>query len=478
MNHFFMSSILKSVLLLIAVFSSNAFSLEQWFEDFKKSASDQELYTFLYALPKGGDIHNHLSGSNFSDWWYELATDQDKNGGYQYYTKVKINNCVDYGSDMFGFAPYLMNFRNIQESSYNALSECEKSEYKKLEELNSEEKEGWFNSIRLDKAHEGRNEFFETHWQRLADLTANPFLMAEMLYKNMEAFSKEGIVYLETMEGTRFYKKVDGTPYTPDEVTDIYRERIGQSDAKATGVTVRMQYYLLRFIPNAEEDLEWIYQFVDRHRDLYVGVNFVGREDNDKGHPLRFLSTLRKLRQNIPGINLSIHAGEVDEPNYHVRDSLLLGASRIGHGINLITDPDTMLLMRNNDYLIEINLISNLLLDYVDRYEQHPFPEFLRFGIPVTLSTDDRGMWDSNMTDEYFVAVKEYNLSWSELTGLVRNSLSHSFLEDEEKQKLLKEYDQRTEAFSKRFKKSGMKSLKGVEPVSYGFTCRQYGLCL
>ena len=98
-----------------------------------------------------------------------------------------------------------------------------------------------------------------------------------------------------------------------------------------------------------------------------------------------------------------------------MRDTLLLGADRIGHGNNLITDDDTMRLMRHGPYLIEINLISNLLLNYVSDYAEHPFPEFLRTGIPVALSTDDRGMWDSTMTDEFFVAVKEFNLSWEEV---------------------------------------------------------------
>ena len=469
--------ITKSLLLLVAL-SVQTQAKEAWFEDFKQTASDQELYTFLYALPKGGDLHNHLSGSNFSDWWYELAVDSEKNGGYRYYTKVSINNCVKYGSNMFGFSPYLMNFRNLQQSSYDALSDCEKKEYKPIDELLESEKIGWLNSIRLDKDHEGRDEFFQTHWQRLNDLAANPYILAEMLYKNMEAFAKEGLVYLETMEGTRFYKRIDGSLFSPEEVADIFRDRINQPDAVATGVTVRMQYYLLRFIPNAEQDLEWIYRFVDQHRDLYVGVNMVGREDNDKGYPLRFLPTLRKLRQNIPGIPLAIHAGEVDEPNKHVRDTLVLGATRIGHGVNLITDPDTMLTMRNGNNLIEINLISNYLLDYVDRFDQHPFPEYLRFGIPVALSTDDRGMWDSNMTDEYFVAVKEFNLSWSELIQLGRNSLSYSFLESEEKQELLENYEKRVTGFEKKFKRSGLKSLKDIEPVSYSFTCRLYGLCL
>jgi adenosine deaminase CECR1 len=31
----------------------------------------------------------------------------------------------------------------------------------------------------------------------------------------------------------------------------------------------------------------------------------------------------------------------------------------------------------------------------------HAFPEFLRTGIPVCLNTDDRGTWDTNLTNEY-----------------------------------------------------------------------------
>src|SRR6202011_6287022 len=112
----------------------------------------------------------------------------------------------------------------------------------------------------------------------------------------------------------------------------------------------------------------------------------------------------------------------------------------IGHGVNLINDPETMLRMRYGPYLVEINLFRSLLLEYVSDYSQHPFPEYLRVGIPVALSTDDRGMWDSNMTDEYFVAVREFNLSWEEMVGLGRNSLAHSFLDAATKQRLLTEY--------------------------------------
>mgnify|MGYP003384672461 CR=1 FL=1 len=241
---------------------------------------------------------------------------------------------------------------------------------------------------------------------------------------------------------------------------------------------MRFQSSILRFLPSAEQDLRDLYAFTDKHRDLWVGVNMVGREDDDKGHPLRFLKVLRELRLKYPDINLSIHAGEVDEPNHHIRDTLLLGAQRIGHGVNLITDPETMVRMQHGPYLVEINLISNLLLEYVKDYSEHPFPEYLRTGIPVALSTDDRGMWDSNMTDEYFVAVREFNLSWEEIVQLGRNSLQHSFVEAPVKQKLLADYDARVARFAATFRKSGWTGLKDVKPVSYSFTCKRYQLCL
>jgi adenosine deaminase CECR1 len=464
--------------LLLTSFSTFAAPKTAWFEQFKDTATPEQLYRFLHAMPKGGDLHNHLSGSNFSEWWYELATDQQKNGGYQYYTKTSIKQCLGFDNNEFGFTPQLLLFRTIQQSSYDKLSACQKSEYKQIEQLTNQEKNAWMDSIRLDKKHEGRQEFFATHWQRLNELPQNPFIMAEMLINNMKAFAAEGLVYLETQETNHRKIKTDGSFYSPQEAVEIFKKRLAQKDAKDTGVTVRLQTTILRFLPSAEQDLEALYQFVDANRDLYVSVNMVGREDDDKGHPLRFLPTLRKLRKTIPELKLSIHAGEVDEPNHHVRDTLLLGASRIGHGVNLIDDPDTMLLMRNEKALVEINLISNLLLEYVSDYSQHPFPEYLRTGIPVTLSTDDRGMWESNMTDEYYVAVKEFDLSWEEILTMGRNSLTYSFVEDDIKQTLLNNYDNRIKQFVKSFTKNESRVLKSQKIQTRAFICDRYNLCL
>ena len=450
---------------------------ERWFEELKATASPAQLYTFLYALPKGGDLHNHLGGAARSEWlWGAALAQQDK--GYTYYTKVRIENCAGYGTDEFGRNPYLLLFKNLQVSDYQALDSCQKSEYKRLQDLNELERAAWLSSLRLDAPHEGRDEFFEAQWRRIDALLQNPYLVCEILYRNMEAFSKEGLAYLETQVELDGLRKPDGSEFTPAEVATIFRQELASPRAKATGVEVRFQYALLRFGPHAEQRLRDLYALVDQYRDLYVGVNMVGREDNAKGYPLRFLPVLRELRKKYPDISLSIHAGEMDEPDFHVRDTLLLGAKRIGHGVNLISDPDTMVLMRNGPYMVEINLISNLVLEYVEDFSKHPFPEYLRVGIPVALSTDDRGMWDSNLTDEYFVAVHEFNLSWEELVQLGRNSLKFSFVDEPTKQRLLAAYEKRVQSFAQQFRKAGWSSLHDVKPVSYLFMCRHYQVCL
>jgi adenosine deaminase CECR1 len=450
---------------------------ERWFEEVKATATPAQMYQFLYALPKGGDLHNHLPGAVRSEWFWD-ASMAEESRGYVYYTRVRIGNCAPYGHDEFGPAKALLLFKTIQASSYQLLDACGKSEFKRLQDLDAREKEAWLDSMRLDQPYEGRNEFFDAIWDRINDMVRNPHLIADILLRNMQAFGSEGVVYLETQQGVQGAVKPDGSPYSVEEAVAVYRQLLSSPQAKATGVEVRFQNALLRFTPDAAQRLRELYAITDRYRDLYVGVNMVGREDNEKGYPLRFLPVLRELRHKYPDINLSIHAGESDEPNFHVRDTLLLGAQRIGHGVNLITDPETMLRMRNGPYLVEINLISNLLLEYVKDYSQHPFPEYLRVGIPVALSTDDRGMWDSNMTDEFFVAVREFNLSWEEIVKLGRNSLQYSFLDQATKQRLLANYDKRIAAFVVQFQRRGWASLSDVNPVSYGFLCRHYQLCL
>jgi len=463
-----------ALILLSVVSGARAAEETAWFEQFKATASPADLYHFLHAMPKGGDLHNHIAGSVFPEWYFQLAMDASAQG-YEYYTKTHLENCKT-GRDQYGDSPYLLLYRTIPADEYEALDECERGEFKPLRSLEPEERKAWESGLVLDLPHEGRAEFFEGHWSRLSGLLSNPYLAAETIVLNMKAFGEEGLSYLEAQVDVRGFKTPDGQAISPDAVMEIYRQRLARADVVATGVTLRMQLSLVRFLPDALDQLEFIYAFAARHPEI-VAINLVGREDNDKGYPLRFLDKMRELRKRYHGVRLSIHAGEVDEPNQHIRDTLLLGADRIGHGVNLITDPDTLLLMRHGPYLVEINLISNLLLEYIDTYDQHPFPEYLRTSVPVALSTDDRGMWNSTMTDEFYVAVSEFNLSWSEIKLLSRNSLQYSFLEDELKAGLLSDWSKKIKRFEDVFRAKGLKAFSNNKPVPRAFICGHYKFC-
>jgi len=450
---------------LCPAYAASAAAFAERFEEIKKTATPRELYTLLFDLPKGGDLHNHGGLSTIAETWLELAAKDQRN---RFYTLTKFGNCAR-DNDV------LPRFYTIQRSTWEKLPECFKGQYDALNDLTSVQKAAWISALRIDQPGEGRNEFFELIVKRFGELSKDPYLAADVMVENMRQFGREHVRYIESQLVPTGYIDRAGNPVPPDEVARIYAERMKMPDAKATGVNIRFQDVIIRFLPGAEKAVEDAYAFVAAHRDWWVGINMAGREDNEKGYPLRFLDTYRKMRRTYSGIGLSIHGGEVDLPGRQVHDTLLLGATRIGHGLNLITDPDTMLLMRDRRALVEINLVSNRLLEYFPDLTKHPFPEYLRTGIPVCLNTDDRGSWDSNMTDEYYTGVTTFNLTWDEIVQLGRNSLEWAFVDDATKQKMLRAYEQEVAAFEDRYATSDWKNkLASVRPVGSGYAGRTW----
>jgi adenosine deaminase CECR1 len=441
----------------------------QRFEEIKAAATPKELYSLLFALPKGGDLHHHNGLSIYADVWYKVATSPKTLARNSFYALTEFHNCS-------GANDPQVRYITIQKASYNALTPCEQSQYQALQSLNADTKAAWLSALMLDKPGEGRDEFFQRIVLRVGDLSRDPYTLGDAMAENLKLFGAEGVRYIEAQWIPGGCRDVNGKTLLPEEANRIVLDRLHQPDVLQSGVTLRFQDVIIRYAPDAERQLETAYDWVSHHRDTWVGINMAGREDNDKGYALRFLTTYRKLRRTYSDIPLSIHAGEKDSPGHEVRDTLLLGATRIGHGVNLITDPDTMLLMRNSRYLVEINLVSNRVLEYVPDPATHPFPEYLRFGIPVCLNTDDRGSWDSNMTDEYFTAVTNFHLTWNEIRQLGRNSLEYSFAEAPLKEKMLRDYEDALLGFERRFGGADWKAkLQTVRPLTSGYSHRTWG---
>lgn len=449
------------------------------FEQIKSEASPEALYQFLYAMPKGGDIHHHFGGGILPETWWEVATDKNRNGGQEFYTRYRVSGYFQTAANFHRDSRNQMFWTTINEVSYGKLSETERADFKSMNALSEAEKSEWLSSVVLDREFEGRTEFFEYIWPRLNELLGSIEVMTEVLVENMKRFAAEGVRYLEIQTGPWGWSDASGRALTADEANQAIKDRLAQPDALATGVTVRFQGIVIRFQDNAEQRVEDYYAFIDKNRDFWVGLNMAGREDDNRGYAARFREVYDKMLRKYPGIGISIHAGEAEKRDTQIFDTLRLGATRIGHGINLYQDDETMQLMRCGKFLVEINLISNELLGYVPDLDQHPFPIYLRQGIPVCLNTDDRGMWHSNMTDEYFVAVTRYNLSWKEIEQIGRNSLAYSFLAEDEKEQLLAGFEADLNAFASDCLESGWEKIAAEsKAVTYDYGTQKLGLSL
>jgi len=468
-----MRALLTFVVSMCLAVSATAADFSARWEMIRQEASPEQLYRFLYALPKGADLHNHFGGSLIPEWKWDILTDSTRNGGDTFYARERFDAAED------AINPQARH-HTIRQHTYDALAPAVQREYVALSDMTTEEHTLWLNAFRLDAPGEGRAVFFGHHWARLGDIHENPHVKFELLAENLKAFAAEGIRYMETQFGLYTMAHNDGTPLSEAEMLTFLEERLAQPDITSTGIETRFLETILRFTPDALEALEHTYAWVDAHRDRWIGINMAGIEENGKGYPLRFLQTYRKLRAQYPTLPLSIHAGEMDGPDQNIRNTLLLGASRIGHGVNILGDPDTLLMLQHSQRtLIEINLISNRLLEYVPDLDLHPFPELLRTGVPVCLNTDDRGMWDSNMTDEYYTAVTHFNLSWEELTQLARNSLQYAFLDETTKSRLMKDYEAALLRFIENYGKDtvahALAKVGHVPAVSYGYARRTWG---
>jgi len=103
------------------------------------------------------------------------------------------------------------------------------------------------------------------------------------------------------------------------------------------------------------------------------------------------------------GLHLTAHAGETDGPD-SIWGALEIGAERIGHGIRAVDDPELMRHLRDEQIPLEISITSNVRTGAVGSYGHHPVRKLFDAGVPITLNTDDPGVFDTDLTQEYTIA--------------------------------------------------------------------------
>jgi adenosine deaminase len=418
-------------------------------------ANPLELRAFLVGMPKGGDLHSHLSGAVYAE---SLIRDG-----------AEDNLCVDLSSMSF-VAPRSAGGKNRETS-------CEKGDVSAAEAYQDQHlydalvdafsmrgfvpaagvtgHDHFFDAfqkfILVDPRHTGEwldevaTRAAAQNEQYLELMVTPPFNHTATIAKSLGWHSNRGFSeFREQLLAQGLRDDVAMARAYLDQAESIRKqsEHCGEpNQADACRVEIRYLYQVLRAFPPEQVFAQTVLGFEAASTDpRFVGINYVQPEDaylsmSNYALHMRMLNYLRGVYHRV---HITLHAGELTPGLVppeglccHIRMAIEQGhAERIGHGVDVMYEDrpyDLLKEMARKHVMVEINLTSNdLILGITSNGD--PLPIYRKFGVPVALSTDDEGVSRIDLTHEYVRAVETYGLRYADLKQMVRTSIEHSFL--------------------------------------------------
>jgi adenosine deaminase len=413
-----------------------------------------ELRAFLYRMPKGADLHYHLTGGVYAESWIRAGAEDHLCVNLSALAFVKPAAPSDHSAAQprcgpgevpaaQAYAdPHLydalidsFSMRSFVPSAGTSGHDHFFDTFAKFSGTDPRHIPEWIDQAasRAAAQNEQYLELMETpdfsHAARLAtDLGWN---------SNLEQFREDLLAH-----GLRNDVAAASAHFDQAAAARKKLEHCGEPDrAPACQVKVRFLYQVLRGLPKQIVFAQALLAFQVASQDpRVVGINLVMPEDGyismqDYALHMKIVGFLHSVYPRVP---ISLHAGEL-APGLvpyeglccHIRLAVEVAhAERIGHGVDVMYEErpyDLLREMAAKHVMVEINLTSNDVILGI-KGNQHPFPLYRKFHVPVALSTDDEGVSRIDLTHEFVRAVESYHLSYSDLKQLVRTSLEHSFL--------------------------------------------------
>jgi adenosine deaminase len=148
-----------------------------------------------------------------------------------------------------------------------------------------------------------------------------------------------------------------------------------------------------------------------------AGIGLGGEETT---FPARdFVEAFRRARRL--GLMPVAHAGEWAGPDSVAETLRLLRPVRIAHGIRAAEDPALLRRLARRGVVCDVCPTSNLATGAVAAGAVHPVRALLAAGVPVTLSTDDPGLFGTTLRREYW-RVAEWGATGAELAACARTA--------------------------------------------------------
>lgn len=247
-------------------------------------------------------------------------------------------------------------------------------------------------------------------------------------YENVEDASHEGIDYIELRFSPWFMAEPHGLD--PEGLVEAIMDGV-KAGIQDFDIQVKLIGILSR---TYGPEIAWKeLGALLTHYDNLVAIDLAG----DEAHFPAELFTEHFKKARGLGLEVTAHAGEAAGPESIWQAIRFLGASRIGHAITAVDDPELMDFMLENRVGIESSLTSNLQTSSISDYVHHPIKQFLNHGLLATINTDDPGISNIDLRYEYEVAAPAAGLSIEQIHQAQRNAIEVAFLSDQEKDTLL-----------------------------------------
>lgn len=199
------------------------------------------------------------------------------------------------------------------------------------------------------------------------------------------------------------------------------------------GTVTRLHTVLIRH--DGIERVASVVEMLLSNPDFYItGVNVAGHEGMHRFSD--YVPSLSMLYQQ--GLRGSLHAGEICSAE-SVKEALVAGASRIGHGIRSIECPELIEELVEKEVLLEVSLTSNHLLinDIRQGNSIHPVRALYDSGVRLNLNTDDAGICSTDILKEYQFAMDSFGFQRAELIDISMMAIEASFIPEDIKKTLL-----------------------------------------
>ena len=417
-------------------------------------ANPAMLRHFLLAMPKGADLHSHLSGAVYAESWIragaedhlcvdlaslsfakpqvvsvtaspKAACENGKVPAVQAYKDQHLYDALVDAFSMRGFVP--SPGVTGHDHFFDTFSKFGGTDPRHIGE--------WLDEVATRAA--GQNEQY-LEIMHTPDFSHAAAIAREIGWRDDFSQLRDALLARGLSENVAVARKdLDAA-----EALRAEREHCGQpEETPACHIQIRYLYQVLRGLPKDVVFAQILLAFEAASADpRFVGINLVMPEDcytcmSDYALHMRIVGFLHEL---YPKIHITLHAGEI-APGLvpyeglccHIRLAVEQAhAERIGHGVDVMYEDgphDLLKEMAAKHVMVEVNLTSNDVILGI-RGKDHPFSIYRQFGVPLALSTDDEGVSRIDLTHEYVRAAETYDLHYADLKRMVRTGLEHSFL--------------------------------------------------